>query len=74
VVFDPRGETLTVYLDGEAVDAAKGAPAPSMNIRHLRLGTWHEDNQAFRGELDELEVYAYPRSAHEVAMAARAGR
>lgn len=72
MVFDPREKSLTVYLDGKPADVAKGAPVPDMNIRHLRLGTWFKANQAFRGEIDEVEVYDYPRTADDLAQAARA--
>ncbi|MDX6770471.1 MAG: LamG-like jellyroll fold domain-containing protein [Elusimicrobiota bacterium] len=74
MVHDPRDASLTVYLDGKAVDRAKGAPVPSYNIRNLRLGTWYKANQAFRGAIDELEVHDYPRSADDIARAAAAGR
>lgn len=69
-VYDPSGASVTLYLDGTRVDQAKGAPVPEFKIRKLTLGTWYQDNQAYRGEIDEVEVYGYPRSAEEVAAAA----
>lgn len=69
-VYDPSDASVTLYLDGTRADRAKGSPVPEFKHRNLRLGTWHEANQAFRGELDEVEVYGYPRSAEEIAAAA----
>lgn len=70
LVHDPEEEALLVYLDGALADRAKGAPAPEMAWRRLRLGTWHKANQAFRGEIDEVEVYDYPRPSAAIAGAA----
>jgi hypothetical protein len=74
VVYDPAERSLTVYLDGRAVDRAKAAPEPDLRFPQLRLGTWHKANQAFRGEIDEVAVYDFPRSAEAVARAAGASR
>jgi hypothetical protein len=63
-----------MYLDGVLVDRARGAPAPDMTLRRLRLGTWHEANQAYRGEIDEVEVFDYPRTDAAIAAAAAGGR
>jgi hypothetical protein len=70
LVHDPRESSLLLYLDGVLADRAKGAPAPDMTWRRLRLGTWHEANQAFRGEIDEVDVYDYPRAAAAIAASA----
>jgi hypothetical protein len=70
MAYDPRERTLTLYLDGERVDQAKGVQALSFRHRNLRLGTWHKNNQAFRGEIDEVSVYDYPREEEEIAAAA----
>lgn len=70
LVYDPTDRTLTLYLDGTRVDQAKGVPKPDFKLRKLRLGTWHKANQAFRGEIDEVEVYDFPRSSEAIALAA----
>jgi hypothetical protein len=70
LVYDPSDTSLQVYLDGVRADRARGAPAPDMTWRRLRLGTWHKANQAFRGEIDEIEVYDYPRSSAAIAESA----
>lgn len=70
LVFDPVEGSSTLYLDGRLIDRDKGAPVPRFKHRNLRLGTWHKANQAYRGELDEVDVYDFPRSAEEIAGAA----
>ena len=74
LVHNPEEASLSLYLDGVLADRAKGAPPPDMTWRRLRLGTWHKANQAFRGEIDEVEVYDYPRTDSEIAAAVTSGR
>jgi hypothetical protein len=74
LVHDPGEASLSLYLDGVLADRAKGAPPPDMTWRQLRLGTWYKANQAFRGEIDEVEVYDYPRTGTAIAAAAASGR
>lgn len=73
MVYTKSTSTLTLYLNGKVTDTAHGVPVPSLNVRNLRLGTWFEDNQAFRGSFDEFKCYDYPRSAQEILSAARIG-
>lgn len=70
LVYDPAERALIVYLDGREADRALGAPEPELNIRQIRLGTWYKANQAYRGLIDEVEIYDYPRSAADIAAAA----
>ena len=74
LVHDPVEASLSLYLDGVLADRAKGAPPPDMTWRRLRLGTWYKANQAFRGEIDEVEVYDYPRTGLAIAASAASGR
>jgi hypothetical protein len=74
LVYDPEEASLSLYLDGALVDRAKGAPPPDMMWRNLRLGTWYKANQAFRGEIDEVEVYDYPRTSAAIAVSATSKR
>jgi hypothetical protein len=74
LVHDPQEESLAVYLDGVLADRARGAPAPEMTWRRFRLGTWHKANQAYRGEIDEVLVFDYPRPAAAIAAAATRAR
>ena len=67
---DPVKAVLVLYVDGEEVDKVFGVPRQEFNIRHIRLGTWHEANQAFRGYLDEIKVYDYIRSEDEILIEA----
>ena len=72
LVHDPASRTLTLYLDGVQVDQARGVPPPDPPKWQIRLGTWHKANQAFRGLIDEVACYDYPRSAEAIARAAAA--
>jgi hypothetical protein len=74
LVHDPEEASLSLYLDGVLADRARGVPPPDMTRRQLRLGTWHKANQAFRGEIDEVEVYDYPRTGAAIAISAASGR
>jgi len=74
LVYDPGEASLSLYLDGVLVDRAKGTPPPDMMWRNLRLGTWYKANQAFRGEIDEVEVYDYPRTSAAIAASATSKR
>jgi hypothetical protein len=74
LVYDPGEASLSLYLDGMLADRAKGAPSPDMTWRQLRLGTWYKSNQAFRGEIDEVEVYDYPRTGATIAAVAASRR
>lgn len=70
LVYDQAGGYISLYQDGKRVDTAYGAPGPDFGWGFMRLGTWHQDNQAFRGEIDDVVVYNYPRSDEEIAAAA----
>lgn len=63
---------LRLYVGGELV--ARRPPAGSgprlARLRELRLGTWHEANQAFRGALDELKLYRRALSEEEIRQSA----
>lgn len=59
-----------MYLDGVLVAETSEPPAMDQDIRTVRLGTWYQANQAFRGRIDELEVYTHPRTAEEIAASA----
>ncbi len=61
-------------MDGDEMDRAYGVPPPSFMRRNIRMGTWFEANQAFRGYLDELKIYDYPRSAEAIRASAQAQR
>jgi len=74
LVHNPGEASLSLYLDGVLADRAKGTPPPDMTWRRLRLGTWYKANQAFRGEIDEVEVYDYPRTDSEIAATVSSGR
>ena len=72
LAYNQEEGSLTVCMDGEEVDRAYGVPPPSFSSRNVRMGTWFEANQAFRGYLDELKIYDYPRSAEAIRESALA--
>jgi hypothetical protein len=71
LVYDKPDASLTLYLNGVKIDEAFGVPQPGLTYRQIRLGTWHKENQAFRGDLDEFKCYDYPRSSEAVLKAAQ---
>ncbi len=75
LVYDAAAEELSLYLDGEPADRAVEVLPPPFSLRLFRLGTWYKRNQAFRGEIDEVAVYNYPRKpAEEPAVVRRPPR
>jgi len=70
LVYDPAGSVLRLYLDGKLTDTARGGPVPGYRIRKMSLGTWYKNNQAYRGAIDDVAVYDFPRSAEDIAAAA----
>lgn len=71
MVYDPTSSTLILYMNGKEVDRALGAPLPDLKFRRIHIGTWHKENQAYRGEVDELYLYDYPRPPEAIAMSSR---
>jgi hypothetical protein len=67
LVYDQAQGTLSLYQDGKLTDIARGAPPLDLGKGRLRLGTWHKANQAFRGEIDDVVIYNYPRLPADIA-------
>jgi hypothetical protein len=68
IVYDAQAARARLFVDGIETDRADSAPVPTEKmVNPLRLGTWSETNQAFRGWLDEVKIFAYPRSAGQIA-------
>lgn len=62
LVHDPERGKDFLYLDGKLVDARGGSPdLAERGAGSMRLGTWYQDNQAFRGWIDEVKVYDFAR-------------
>jgi len=72
LTYDQNESVLTLYFNGKQADQAFGAPSPDLQWRNIRLGTWYKANQAFRGYLDELKIYNYPRSPADIYLASKA--
>ena len=67
LVYDQTQGTLSLYQDGKLSDIARGVPPMDLARGRLRLGTWHKANQAFRGAIDDVMVYNYPRLPADIA-------
>jgi hypothetical protein len=74
VVYDRRWQTARLYVDGERVARAGVYGSSGSRPGGVRIGTWHEANQAFRGEVDELRVYGHALDEAEVRAGAARGR
>jgi hypothetical protein len=66
LVYDQARGTLSLYQDGKLSDTARGVPPLDLGRGRLRLGTWYKANQAFRGDIDDVVVYNYPRLAADI--------
>ena len=56
--YDARSGKVDMFLNGELIGRGN-SPMKSKKLKNiLRIGTWHENNQAFTGYIDELKVYA----------------
>jgi hypothetical protein len=67
LVYDQAQGTLSLYQDGKLSDIARAVPPVDLGRGRLRLGTWYKANQAFRGEIDDVVVYNYPRLPEDIA-------
>ena len=75
VVTDPCSTQSLLYINGAVVARAVEAPALARQfVNPLRIGTWYEANQAFRGWVDEVKVYDYARTAGQVKASSAARR
>jgi len=57
LVVDQTSETSELFLDGELI--AKSEIVPSVvsdGVDRVRIGTWHRQNQAFRGLIDNFVI------------------
>lgn len=59
LVFDPETRTSELWLDGKRVVSAPLVPAIAHHrIDRLQIGTWHRQNQAYRGLIDNFVLRA----------------
>ena len=72
LVYDPKVPATQLYFNGELVDVSvDAAEIPKQHPNFFKIGTWYEANQAYRGYVDEVKLYDYPRSARQIARDAR---
>lgn len=57
LLVDGSGRTSQLYLDGKLMAEAEVVPSVVSNgVDRVKLGTWHRQNQAFRGLLDNFVI------------------
>lgn len=67
LVHDPKANRTDVYLDGIKVASKPAAPPLAVKfVNPFRLGTWFKADQAFRGYIDEVMIFDYPRSDSQI--------
>ena len=70
LVYDASTKTASFYLNGEALETVRGVDSLTTRyVNPFKIGTWYKANQAFRGWVDEVTLYAYARSPAEIAEA-----
>jgi hypothetical protein len=79
LVYDARANQARLYLDGQLVGDEPTPDGLSKKFPKklpsgIRIGTWHKANQAYRGYIDDLKLYDYPRSARAIQETVRLGR
>lgn len=73
IVYDGDTSTATYYING--AEAARQGNVPSLVASYpnpFKIGTWHKQNQAFRGWIDEVRVYDHPLTPDRIAESATA--
>ncbi|MFQ5874220.1 MAG: LamG domain-containing protein [Dehalococcoidia bacterium] len=67
LVYDPKSAISRLYLNGHRVDEGNVSMPIQRHSQSLRLGVWSTPaNQAYRGYIDELKLYDYPRTADQI--------
>lgn len=75
VVYDGAAGDAILYVDGEEAARQPGVPQLTTSYPNpFKIGTWYQQNQAFRGWIDEVRVFDYARSAAQIAESARLTR
>lgn len=75
IVYDGSAGAAILYVDGD--EAARQTDVPPLTTTYpnpFKIGTWHRQNQAFRGWIDEVRVFDYARSAAQIAESAGPAR
>jgi hypothetical protein len=68
LVYDGGSAVARLYLNGQLVSEEGNVSLPLQRETHaLRLGVWSTPaNQAFRGNIDEVKLYDYPRTDDQI--------
>ncbi|TMA81212.1 MAG: LamG domain-containing protein [Deltaproteobacteria bacterium] len=67
VVYDGTDGTLTVFANGKRIGQATGAPKDREWFPiSFSIGGWSGSRARFRGRLDDVLLYDYPRSEAEI--------
>lgn len=67
LVYDETTKLAQLFVNGYL--ASEGhvpfdVDAPHTN--HIRIGTWHKESGAYRGYIDDVYVYGYPRTTEQI--------
>ena len=66
-VYDGTDGTLTVFANGKRIGQATGAPKDREWFPiSFSIGGWSGSRPRFRGRLDDVLLYDYPRSEAEI--------
>lgn len=73
LVYDARSAVARLYLNGQLVSEEGNVSVPLQRKTHaLRLGVWSTPaNQAYRGHIDEVKLYDYPKTADQILQSSK---
>jgi len=73
LVYDGGSAVARLYLNGQLVSEEGNVSVPLQRETHaLRFGLWATPaNQAFRGHIDEVKLYDYPRTADQILQSSK---
>lgn len=72
LVYDANSAVTRLYLNGHRVDEGDISMPIQRHSPSLRLGVWSTPaNQAYRGYIDELKLYDYPRTADQILQSSK---
>jgi len=58
LAYDDWAGRASLFVDGKRIETVPCKGLPAERLDTLRLGTWHEDYQAFTGILRSVRIYA----------------
>jgi hypothetical protein len=72
LVYDAKSAVVRLYLNGHRVDEGNVSVPIQRHSKSLRLGVWSTPaNQAYRGHIDELKIYDYPKTGDQILQSSK---